>query len=784
LTSEIALTLSILLIATVLFITERLRVDLVALLVLGSLALTGIITPDEALAGFSNPAVVTVWAVFMLSAGLARTGIASVVGRKMRQVAGEGEARLLLVIMLTAGALSAFMNNVGVTALLLPVVINIARSTNRPPSKLLLPLAFGCLLGGMTTLIGTPANILASSALEEYGLTAFKPFDFLPVGLTALLLGTGYMVLLGRRILPERDFARQLRQVSPGELYDIGERLFIIRLPRDSQLAGATLAESHLGSALNLNVIGIIHNGQTQLAPQPDAVLRGGDRLLVSGRSDQLAEMRNGQTLTLKKQGWESEQFTLEQLSSREIKLAELTLPPTSTAIGQTLEQIKLRERYGVNALAILRGGKPVRTKLQTIPLQDDDRLLVQAPRAQWDELEQSEDFALTSTETSEVYHLHERLLLIGIPATSSLAGKTLAQSRLNDAFGLSVVGIIREEGTLLMPEPEEPIQAGDTLLVEGKPEDVRLLNGLHELEIEEETTPRVLDLESERVGLAEAVLSPRSHLPGKTLRQVHFREKYGLSVLAIWRGGRAHRSNLRDMPLRFGDGLLIHGRREKLQLLASEEDFLMLTEELPEAPRRGKAVVAALVMGAVVLSAALGWLPIAIAALAGAALMVLFGSISMSEAYRSVEWKAIFLIAGMLPLGIAMETSGAARYIAEGVVDLVGPYGPLALLAGLFLLTTLASQVMPNPVVTVLMAPIALNTASHLGLSPYALMMTVALAASASFLSPISHPTNVLVMGPGSYRFSDYTKVGLPLTLLLLAITLTVLPVFWPLQP
>jgi len=208
-TPQIALVLTILGLAVALFATERLRMDLVALLVLGSLALTGLVSPSEALSGFSNPAVVTVWAVFILSGGLSRTGVANFVGRQVLRLAGQGEVRLVVTIMLTAGVMSAFMNNVGVAALLLPVVMDIARRTDRPPSKLLMPLAFGSLLGGMTTLIGTPSNILVSDALREHGLRPFQLFDYMPVGLVALLVGVGFMALVGRHLLPARDPIRE-----------------------------------------------------------------------------------------------------------------------------------------------------------------------------------------------------------------------------------------------------------------------------------------------------------------------------------------------------------------------------------------------------------------------------------------------------------------------------------------------------------------------------------------------------------------------------------------------
>lgn len=235
-------------------------------------------------------------------------------------------------------------------------------------------------------------------------------------------------------------------------------------------------------------------------------------------------------------------------------------------------------------------------------------------------------------------------------------------------------------------------------------------------------------------------------------------------------------------MALRFGDALLVHGRRSQIQVLSQEPDFIVLEAGEGEPPRRTRALPAILIMAGVVLSVLLGWLPIAIAAVVGGTLMVLTGCLTMEEAYRSIEWRAVFLIAGMLPLGIALEKTGAAGLIASGVVASVGGYGPVILLSALFILTALASQLMPNPVVTVLMAPIAINTAQSLGFSPQSLMMIIAISASASFLSPVGHPANLLVMGPGGYRFSDFLRVGLPLTLIVLVIAVLAVPVFWPL--
>jgi di/tricarboxylate transporter len=777
-TPQIAIVLAIVVAAIVMFVTERIRVDVVALMVLVSLALTGLVSPAEALSGFANLAVVTVWAVLILSAGLARTGVAGVLGRQVLRLAGRSEARLIALIMFVVGVLSGFMNDIGVAALMLPVVVDIARRTGRPPSRLLMPLAFAALLGGLNTLIGTPPNILISEAQRQYGLEPFHMFDYTPTGVLVMLAGIAFMVLVGRHLLPSRDIKNlpEHDQADPGEFFGLRERLFVLRLPDDSALASKTLAQSRLGAALGLNVLAILRADENRLAPGPAAILRAGDRLLVEGRPDRLAELGGRRMLVM-----EDNDLAPERLLSAEIDLAELDLSPPSSLPGQTLEQIDFRRRFGVMVLAIRRGGGVLRTNLEKLPLQRGDVLLVQGPTDRLDALRMEPDFGVSRPEAVESYHLEERLARMRLPPDSTLIGKTLIESRLGDAFGLGVMGIIREGTTYLMPDPEERLAADDLLLVKVRPEDLVVLEGLRGLELERQPPPALSELESEHVGLVDVVLSPRTTLAGKTLRQIYFRDKYGLSVLAVWREGRAYRSNLRDMALRFGDALLLYGPRERLRVLGTEPDFLVLTEAAQEAPRLNKAPLALLIMAAVLTPVIFDWLPIAIAAVAGVVLMILTRCLTMEEAYQAIEWKAVFLIAGMLPLGIAMEQTGAARFLAERMVGLVGGLGPLAVMAGLFLLAALASQVMPNPAVAVLLAPIALNTANDLGVSPYPLMMTVAISASAAFLSPVGHSANILVMGPGGYRFADYTKVGIPLTLMVLVVVLVVMPTFWP---
>src|SRR3990172_7724729 len=549
-TQEIALTLGILGVAVVLLAFARLRADLIALLVLLSLAFTGLVSPAEALSGFSNPAVITVWAMFILGAGLTRTGVAKLMGRSILRISGRGEGGFIAILMLIVASLSAFMSGTAIIAMFLPVITYVARKRKILPSKLLIPLAFGTLLGGVNTLIGNPSNILVSNVLQEFNGRQFHFFDFLYAGLPVTLAGIAFMVVLGRRLLPRRDLAGELRRSSqePGKLFELEDRLFTLQLPADSVLAGKRLGDSRLGSALKLNVISIQHGSKTKFAPSANTILHGGDKLQVLGKADWLEELISGQHLTLEKSKEQAEDVLLnvKNLVSKQISLLEITVPKNSELIGQSLYHAGFRHKYKANVLAIWRNERPMRTNLQDIAIQEGDRLLLQSNRHQLDKLATSKDFVPGRQDAVKVYQLEERLLMLAIPAESKLVGKTLAQSELGEAFGLSVLGIMRNGKTRLMPKPRERLRAGDQLVVEGKVEDVELLRAMQQVQVEGGKTPELGDLETEEVGLVEAVISPHSKIDGKNLRELQFREKFGLNVLAIWRGGRAYRSNLR----------------------------------------------------------------------------------------------------------------------------------------------------------------------------------------------------------------------------------------------
>lgn len=775
--------------SVVLLVTEWIRLDLVALLVLSALAVTGILTPVQALAGFSNPATITVWAMFILSAALTETGVADFIGRQVIRFVGKGEAQMIMVLMTTTAVLSAFMNNIGVAAMMLPVTMDIARKTGTSPSRLLMPLAYAALLGGLTTLIGTPPNLLAAEALTERGLPSFSLFDFTPVGGCVLVTGILFMAFVGRHLLPKRDPAFQPLNDGVRDLrsqYALQERTFVLRLPADSPLANRTLAESRIGSAVGMNVAAIFRGDDMESSPGPQSTLRGGDRLLVEGRLDRLEELGGWRELTI-----EERQLSPHRLESENIIIAEARLSENAELQGQATQKAQIRHRYGVNILGVLRSSELLRTLPVGISFQPGDRLLIQGRRENVDELAQSKPFdAVREVSKSELdslfnldYGLTHRIFVVHLPSDSSLAGRTLLDSRLGDALGLNVLGMVRGETTLLLPSPDEVMEGDDHLLVQGLPEEIDILRGLQGLEVETATPEELASIESEHHGVVEAMLAPRSDLAGETLRELRFRERYGLQVLAVWRHGKVIRSNLRDLELQFGDAILLQGPREKLGLLAHDKDLIALTRSMKKPLRTRHAPIASLVMAAVILPVMFGLVPISIAAIAGSTLMVVFGCITMEEAHRSIDWKSVFLIAGMLPLGTALDQTGAAGMVAHQMVDVLGAIGPLAVMAGLYLLTAIATSIIPTAALVVLMAPIVINTSVELGLSTQATMIAVAMAASASFTSPVSHPANLLVMGPGGYRFIDYVKVGVPLTILVMAVTMGVLPFFWPLH-
>lgn len=380
-----------------------------------------------------------------------------------------------------------------------------------------------------------------------------------------------------------------------------------------------------------------------------------------------------------------------------------------------------------------------------------------------------------------ETYHLDKNLFRAGVPENSFLTGKTIAECTLREDFKVSIVAIEREGKRLVSISPETVIEDGDILVLEGDEEDFRRRDVEPFMEHLAASEWHADDLQSRAVDVVEAMLAPRSRLIGETLKSAHFREKYGLTVLAIWRAEDEFFINLADIPLQFGDAILLQGSREKLAVLGDDPDLIVLMSKEDQAitvPNKGRAalmIVVATLMTAIFLPDITGAVM-----LGGALAMMLIGILTTEQAYSAISWKTIFLVAGILPLGIALTKTNAAAMMANGVIAVLGPFGPYAMLGGLFLATMLLVQAMNGAAVAVLMGPIAIGIAKQVGVNPRALVMGVALATSMAFITPLGHPVNIMVMSPGGYKFRDFVKIGLPLSIILFIVVMIVLPIVW----
>lgn len=755
-----------------LFLTEKIPVDLTAFLGLVVLIFGGYLAPDEAFVGFGSPAVITMLSVFIVGASLLETGVADVIGGRIHAIVGDGEARLIVVLMLVAGVLSAFMNNIAATAVLMPAVSSIASRASLAPGRLFMPLAFGAILGGTTTLVGTPPNILAAQMLAERGLEPFSLFAFTPVGLVLLSVGVAFMLTFGRRLLPPGELpvglegARDLPAV-----YKLEDRVFTLRIPEDSPVNGRTLRESRFGNALGVKVLAIVRGGRETLSPEPGAVLRGGDVLTVTGSLADLQELLRIRTLEVEPTSPAALPEPLRSLGAVRVKV-----PPRSPMAGRTLRDLRLVEGCGAVVAAIHRGPTPRRTRLAERELAEGDELVVFGAGDVASRLREA-GFETVAGE-SALGELASSLFLLRVPAGSPLVGSTLVESRLGELLGLTAVGLIRGREVRFGSESATTLEADDRLLVAASPARIEALGSVGEIELDAAATAA---LESDEVGFVEVAVAPRSPAVGKTMSRLDFRGRFGLLALALWRGGRSRVVDFNHVPLRVGDALLLHGARAGIPRLAEDSQFVVLSDACATRRRNHRAPYA---LGCLLLMIGLvasGAWPIHVASFTAASLAILFGTISMQEAYRAIEWKAIFLVAAVLPVGVAMERTGAALLIANTVTAVAGPVSEYAVLAALVVLASLLSQALDGAPSVVLLAPVVMRTAEALGVSPYPMMMGVGLAASAAFMTPFSHKANLLVMGAGGYRSADYLRVGTPLTIVLLALIVVLVPVFFP---
>ena len=774
-TPEIGFLFLLLAVMAYLFLTEKLPVDLTAFLGLVVLTLAGYVTPAEAFTGFSSPAVITMMSVFIVSAALLHTGVADRAGGIVYSLVGSREVPFIVILMAIAGVLSAFMNNIAATAVLMPGVGSIAYRSGIPPSRLFMPLAFGSILGGTTTLVGTPPNILGGTIMRERGLEPFGLFDFTPVGLALLAVGILFMVTLGRKLLPRREVGPVTDESSHlSQVYQLHERLFSIRIPLQSRLAGVSLGESRLGTALGLQVVAILRGGTKRVEPEPVTLLKGGDVLLVEGNRSDLQDLMKVRDLKI-------QQTTAGQLPRpvKGVTGVRLRLPGDSELLGKSLLEVRFRERFDAVVVAIHRGDHYLRDDLAKRTLRKNDELLALGARAQLEGLRSQSALRVREVGLSVLRNIWDHLFVIRVPKGSALVGSTVGNSRIGELAGVTVGAIIRGGMTHLGVFADTEIREGDGLLVSGSSDQIVRRLGTGDVELD----PGVegISLETDDVGLAEAAFAPRSSLVGRTLKEVKFRDRFGLQILAVWREGRPIHSDLANLSFRFGDALLLQGPWDRIRNLGLDPD-LVLFSRVERRPRRThKAPLALgglLVMVAMVVT---GFQPIHVAAFTAASLVLLFRTLTMEEAYRAIEWRAIFLVAAVLTFGSAMERTGAAVLLADTVTGFAGPWGEYGVLAALVLLTSLMSQCLDGAPAVVLLAPVALNSGTQLGLDPHTVMMCVSLAASAAFMTPFSHKANLLVMGAGGYRSMDYIRVGTPLTVVILILLVFLVPIFSP---
>ena len=773
-TLEIGFLFAIIAVMIYFFLTEKLPVELTAFTGLALLALTGYVGPTEAFQGFASPAVITMLSVFFVSTALLRTGVADSAAGAIQKLVGPREKLLTVFLMLVAGLLSAFMNNVAATAVLMPAVASLAKQMSIAPSRLFMPLAFGAILGGTTTLVGTPANLLTAQVMGAHGVEPFKLFDFAPFGIVLLAAGMLYMLTIGQWLLPNRGTGSTM--ATPGdltEIYRLRERLFSIRVPQGSPMDGITLRDARIGTALGVNVVAIVREGEKQLAPPPEFMIRAEDRLLVEGRFSDVEHLMTVQGLELAY----SNQVDLREASGIFTGIV-IRVSENSDIVGKTVQALRVRERYGVLVAAIWRGGEITHDRPGGLPLHVGDEVLFVGQREQIEQVAASPQTDVIEIGPSAVGRLEGIGFELKINAGSTMAGKNLRESRMGELVGLTVLGVLRS-GELITIGLDDIFEVGDRLLVTGEPARVGSLMGVGNVELEGEASET--EIESASVRVVEAVVAPRSAIAGHTLEELNFREHYNLQVLAIWREGEPIHEGLADIRLRIGDALLLQGRATKIELLGPNPDFLMLTPGLEEVRRTKKAPFALAGLGMMVLFVVGGYFPIQVAAFAAAVFVVLTGALTMQEAYRAIEWRAIFLVAAVLPVGVAMERSGAAALIANGIVDSVGSIGPFAVLVSLLVLSSALSQGLDGAPTVVLLAPVVFLAAEQLGISPRPLMMGVGLAASAAFLTPFSHKANLLVMSAGGYRVGDFTRVGSALTIIVLGLLALMIPWLLP---
>jgi di/tricarboxylate transporter len=599
LTFEQLVVLGVLAGAFIAFITERLPVDLVGLLVMVVLAVTGVLTPEQAFGGFASSALITIACMFVLSEGLIRTGALEVLSESLLGLAKGKKPRLVVALMLSVAISSAFVNNTPVAVIFLPVVLAVAANLDILPSRLLLPMSYASILGGTCTLIGTSTNLLVSQVAEQHGFRPIGMFELSVPGMIFAVVAFLYLATIGRKLLPRR----------------------------------ATVSTAVAGGRI------------------------------------------------------------------REF-VTEIQFPEASTLVGKGFQEV-LAKVPGVTPLMVIRGEETFMAPL------------LPNPRTQF-------------------IRAGDVLLLKGEPG--------------------SINALVSKEGVTLPPELGELMAA-----------------------------PGV----GKALTMVELVINPNSPMIGRTIAAVEFSRRHGgASVIAILRRDEHLRKRVGDIRLRMGDTLLVACDEAHLEDLRHTDEFILLEGVTHEVLRREKAPLAVGIMVMMVALAALGVLPIAALALAAVAVTVLTGCLPLRLAYGAINSQIVVLIAGMLALGTALESTGLAHMASTALLGALAEHGPLAVVGGMYALAMVLTQLVSNNAVAVLLTPVALDTAAELAFAPAPFLFAVLFGASAAFATPIGYQTNLFVYGPGGYRYRDYLRVGTPLNVVLFAVAMFVIPWYWPLHP
>ena len=590
-TFEMLIVLGVIVLAVILFASEKIPVDLTAVLVMSILLLTGIITPQEGVSGFSNSATVTVGAMFILSAALKKTGAVNFLGAVSSRIFKFNFWVGLIGTMITVGAISAFINNTPVVAVFIPIMLGLSVTNKISSSRLLMPISFASMFGGVCTLIGTSTNILVSSIAVQHGLPAFGMFEFTSLGLVFFAAGMIYMTVIGVRLIPESNAAGDLTQK-----YRMNDYLTDVILLAGTKSVGKKVGESPLVKELEIDILEVIRNGRRVQTPLSETVLQENDLLRV--RCD------------------------IKQLQ-------------------------KLKDQMGIGMVS-------------DCELHDDDF--------------RCEDLTLT-----------------------------------------------------------------------------------------------------------EVVIAPNSSLVGKTIKSARFRNIFHATALALRHRGQLFNTGFTETRISAGDAILVETRKENHEAIKNDRNFVIVSEIETPQYRKDKIIPALAIIAGVVITASLDILPIMVGAIIGSILLIATGCISLEDAYDAIEWQVIFLLGGIISLGVALDKTGAAIFLSNQMIHLLIGLGPVAIVSALYLLTSLLTSAMSNNATAVLLAPIAIAAAGTMGVSPKPLLMAVTFAASASFMTPVGYQTNTMIYGVGRYKFTDFLKVGTPLNLIFWVLATLFIPVFYP---